>query len=180
MSDTERKAVYRITIRGTVDQVWRELTRTDRPQYAMFNSVMHFDRLAAGGQLRMRSPNGKYTGVAGTFIEVSQPVRLSHTLRFTNYDDPECTIVYDLKETPDGVEVTLTVEDLPTGTKSEKQLEQGGPFIVKNLKATVETGRPTLGARILFAFFKLLAPLNPKSTLSDNWRLPGESRRPTG
>jgi len=173
MSESERKAVYRVKIRGTVDDVWRELTRTDRPQYAMFNSVMHFNALAAGGQLRMRSPNGKYTGVAGRFVEVTRPVLLSHTLRFTNYDDPECTIVYDLKEIPEGVELTLTVEDLPTGTKSEKQLKQGGPFIVKNLKAVVETGRPTLGARLLFVLFKLLAPFNPESTRSENWPLPG-------
>jgi uncharacterized protein YndB with AHSA1/START domain len=173
MSETERrdKAVYRVTIRGTVDQVWQELTRTDRPQGAMFNSMMHFDVLAAGGQLRMRSPNGKQTAVAGTFIEVREPVRLSHTLRFTSYDDPECTIVYDLEEVAEGVELTLTVEDLPTGTKSEKQLKQGGPFIVKNLKAIIETGRPTLGARLLYLLFGLLAPLNPKSTRSENWPL---------
>ncbi len=172
MTEAADKAVFRITIHGSVDDVWQELVRTDRPQGAMFNSRMERDRLAPGGQLRMRSPNGKYTAVAGEFIEVEQPVRLSHTMRFTNYDDPECTVVYDLREVETGVEVTLTVEKLPLGTKSEKQLRQGGPFIVKNLKAIVETGKPTLGARLLYVLFALMAPLNPKRCRSVYWPIP--------
>ena len=165
------KAVYRVTIRGSVDDVWRELTRTDRPQRAMFNSVMHTDRLAAGGRLRMRSPDGKYTAVAGEFVEVSEPVKLTHTMRFTQYDDPPCTVTYELAEVDEGVRLTMTVEDLPVGTKSEKQLRQGGDWITKNLKAIVETGKPTLSARMLHVVFRLLAPLNPKSTRSENWPL---------
>ena len=50
MSKTER-AVFEVFIRGTLDQVWSELTRTDAPQRAMFNSYLHTDRLARGAQL---------------------------------------------------------------------------------------------------------------------------------
>lgn len=170
-SEERDKAVFRVTIAGTVDQVWRELTRTDRPQGAMFDAQMHTDRLAPGGQLRMRSRDGRYTAVVGEFIEVKEPVRLAHTLRFTTLDDPPCTVQYDLEEIAEGVRVTMTVTEIPTGTKSEKQLLQGGPWILKQLKTIVETGRPTLLARVVYGMFRLLAPLNPARTRSENWPL---------
>ena len=163
MNESAKRAVFKVSIKGTVDAVWRELTRTDGPQRAMFNTVLHTDGVAPGGQLRMRSLNGKYTGVAGQYIEVEKPVRLSHTMRFTSSEDPACKIIYTLQETAEGVDLTLTVDDLPLGTKSEKQLRQGGAFITNNLKAIVETGKPTLGARLLFLLFKALEPLSPRA-----------------
>jgi uncharacterized protein YndB with AHSA1/START domain len=175
MEDEAKRAIYRVRIRGTVDAVWRELTRRDRPQWAMFNSMLHTDGLAPGGQLRMRTPNGKYTGVSGEYIEVVEPVRLSHTMRFTTSDDPACKVTFDLTEVEDGVELTLTVDDIPVGTKSEKNLRQGGKFIVDNLKAIVETGRPTFGARVLFVVFKLLEPFTPKRARTENWPLASRS-----
>lgn len=175
MSDRSKgqgeKAVFRVHIRGSVDDVWRELTRTDRPQWAMFNSVLHTDGVAPGGQLRMRSPNGKFTAVVGEYIAVERPVRLTHSMRFTTYDDPPCTVDYQLKEVADGIELTLSVTEIPVGTKSAKQLRSGGSFIVKNIKSIVETGRPTLGARTLFVLFRLLAPLNPERSRSEHWPL---------
>jgi uncharacterized protein YndB with AHSA1/START domain len=174
MTDSEDKldrAVFRVLIHGTVDDVWTELTRTDRPQGAMFNSRMETTGIEPGGQLRMRTPNGKYTSVSGRFIEVQKPVRLSHTMRFTDQDDPECTVIYQLKEVEEGVEVTLTVENIPLGTKSENNLRRGGEFITSNLKAIVETGKPTLGARMLYVLFKVMAPLTPKRCASVHWPL---------
>lgn len=168
-NDRSDKAVFRVRIRGTVDDVWRELTRTDRPQWAMFNSVLDTDGVAPGGQLRMRTPNGKFTAVVGEYIEVEKPARLSHTMRFTSYDDPPCTVTYDIEEEAEGVTLTLTVIKIPLGTKSAKQLRSGGSFIVNNIKAIIETGRPTLGARMMFAVFGLLAPFTPKRLHSDNW-----------
>ena len=170
MSPTET-AVFKVVIESTVDEIWQELTRTDGLQRAMFNSRMHTDGIRPGGKLRMRTPNGKYTSVAGEFLEVDTPVRLSHTFRFTSYDDPESEIIYDLKPVDGGVEVTLTVKDMPSGTKSAKQMKQGGVFIVNNLKAIVETGKPTLGARALYVLFALLAPFNPNRLRSENWPL---------
>ena len=168
MNDTER-AVFRIRIKGTVDDVWQELTRTDGLQRAMFNNRLHTDGIRPGGQLRMRSPNGKYTAVVGEYLEVEDKVRLSHTFRFTNYEDPECTVIYELQEADGEVELTLTTDNVPVGTKTAKQMKQGGTFIVNNLKAIVETGKATFGARMLFVLFKLLEPLNPKRVLSTNW-----------
>jgi uncharacterized protein YndB with AHSA1/START domain len=173
MSETER-AVFEIFIRGTIEQVWEELTRTEGVQRAMFNSRMHVDRLAPGGQIRMRTPNGKFTSVAGRIVEVTRPRRFSHTFRFTSYDDPPCKVTYELEEVEGGVTVRLVVDDMPKGTKTAKSMLQGGPFITKTLKAMVERGAPPLGTRALFVLFKLLEPFSPKSARSSAWPLERE------
>jgi len=173
MADTT-KIVSKVFIEGSIDDVWHEITKTDELQGAMFNTQLHTDGLALGGHIRMRSKDGKYTAVVGEILEFDPPHRYAHTFRFTSYEDPPCKVIYDLKEVDGGVEFTLTAEDVPVGTKTAKQMKGGSDFIVNTLKAIVETGRPSLGTRVLFRVFKLAAPFSPKSTLSDNWRLPGE------
>ena len=138
MTETER-AVFKVFIKGSIDQVWRELTKTDEVQKAMFNSRLDTPGLEPGAPIRMRSPSGKYTAVVGEVIECRMPVRYAHSFRFTNYDDAPCSVIYDLIEVESGVEFTLTVEDMPTGTKTAKQMKQGGRFIVNTIKSIIET-----------------------------------------
>lgn len=160
---------FRVTIHGTLEQVWNEITRSDEPIAAFFDSRMDVAALKPGSKLAMRTRDGKYTGVVGEIVEYEPMRRFSHTFRFTNFDDPECVVVYDLEEVDDGVAFTLTIEDLPAGTKTAKQMVQGGAMIVKTLKATIETGRPTLGIRMLYGMFRLMAPFTPKKCRSENW-----------
>ncbi len=162
-------SMFRVLIQGSLEDVWNEITRTDKPIPAFFNSQMHVGSLAPGSKLAMRSADGKYTGVVGTILEVVPLKRFSHTFRFTNFDDPECVVINELEEVDGGVQFTLTIENLPTGTKTAKQMVQGGPMIVKTLKAVIETGKPTRGVRALYVLFKLMAPLSPKKCLSENW-----------
>ncbi|MEM7166805.1 MAG: SRPBCC domain-containing protein [Planctomycetota bacterium] len=168
-SSLPKPAMFRVLIQGTVEQVWNEITKTDEPIAAFFNSRMDVGQLKAGSKLAMRTPDGKYTGVVGKVLEVIPHKRFSHTFRFTNFDDPECVVIYDLEPRGDEVQFTLTIESLPTGTKSAKQMLQGGTMIVNTLKAVVETGKPTLGTRMLFVLFKLMGPFTPKRCLSQNW-----------
>lgn len=161
--------MFRVLIQGSLDDVWNEITRTDEPIAAFFNNRMHVGELKAGSKLAMRSPDGKWTGVVGEVLEVVPRQRFSHTFRFTNFDDPECIVIYDLEEKDGGVQFTLTIENLPTGTKTAKQMVQGGTMIVNTLKAVIETGRPSFGTRMLFVLFKLLAPFSPKKCRSENW-----------
>ncbi len=171
--DAERagKAYFRIVIRAPVDRVWAELTRTDAVLPFFFNSVCHTTELGRGAPVRMRSKDGKYTSVVGEVLEFEPPYRYSHTFRFTNFDDPECIVHYRLKEVPDGTEFTLINENVPAGTKTEKYMTQGGTFITENLKAIVETGRPTTGGRIALTMMGLFAPFTPKRCRSENWPL---------
>jgi len=169
MIDDPRRAKFRILIRGTIDEVWQEITRTDAPIAAFFNSQLHVRKLAPGSKIAMRSPDGKYTGVVGEILELDPPSRFAHTFKFTNYDEPPCNVIYDLAEVDGGVQFTLTVEGMPPGTKTAKQMTQGGKMIVNTLKSVIETGRPSFGTRMLFFVFKLTAFMTPKKSLSENW-----------
>ena len=171
-----KASVFRVLIQGSLEDVWREITRTDEPIRCFFNSRMHVTALEPGSKLAMRSPDGKYTGVVGEILEMIPNQRFSHTFRFTNFDDPPCRVVYDLEERDGGVQFTLTIEDLPTGTKTEKQMLQGGTMIVNTLKSVIETGRPGFGTRLLFVLFKLMQPITPKRCLSEHWPVSGEAR----
>lgn len=163
--------VSKILIRGKIEDVWREITKTDEPQLAMFGAQMHRLALGPGSPIRMRTPNGKYTSVVGEILEVNPPYRFSHTMRFTAYDDPYCRVTYDLREVPGGVEFTLTSEGVKAGTKTAKAMTRGGDFIVRTLKAIVENGRPPLGTRLLYGMFSLLEPLSPARSRSERWPL---------
>ena len=166
------KLVSRVVIKGSIEDVWREITKTDEPQQAIFNAKMHRIGLAPGSPIRMRTPDGRYTSVVGEILEVDPPRRLSHTMKFTAHDDPWCRVTYELREVPEGVEFTLTSEDVVAGTKTAKDMERGGPFIVNTLKSVVETGQPSLGTRFLCVLFGILGPLvTPKRCRSVHWPL---------
>ncbi|HQZ44771.1 MAG TPA: SRPBCC domain-containing protein [Usitatibacteraceae bacterium] len=167
------KAVFRILIAGTMEAVFRELTKTGEPQGAVFNAVLTLDSpgLVRGRRMQMRTGSGRHAIVVGEVMELEAPTRFAHTHRFTQHDDPSCTVVYDLKKVDGGVEVTLTVENIPAGTKTETEMRRGGDFILKNLKAIVETGRPPLGTRLMYAMFGALEFVLPGRTKSENWPL---------
>ena len=167
-------SMFRVVVRGSLEDVWNEITRTDEPIAAFFNSRMHVAELHAGSKLAMRSPDGRYTAVVGEILEVVAMKRFAHTFRFTSYDDPECKVIYDLEEVEGGVQFTLTIEDLPTGTKTAKQMVQGGTMIVNTLKSVIETGRPSFGIRMLYTLFKVMAPFTPKRCYSERWPIDGE------
>lgn len=167
--------MFRVVIQGSLEHVWNEITRTDEPIAAFFNSRMHVGRIEAGSRLAMRSPDGKYTAVVGDILEVVPMKRFAHTFRFTSFDDPECKVIYDLEEVEEGVQFTLTIEDLAVGTKTAKQMVQGGTMIVNTLKSVIETGRPSFGIRMLYILFKVMAPFTPKRCLSEHWPIDGQS-----
>ena len=170
-----QKAVFRIVINGTMEQVFRELTKTGEPQGAVFNSMLTLGGagtgLVRGRKMQMRTPSGRYAIVRGEVVDFDPPRRFAHTHQFTQHGDPFCTVVYDLKKVDAGVEVTLTVENIPAGTKSAKEMIKGGDFILKNLKAIVETGRPPLGTRVMYAMFGALEFVLPAKSKSENWPL---------
>lgn len=163
------RARFSIFIRGSIDDVWHEITRTDAPIPAFFNARMDAPRLGPGARLAMRTPDGKYTAIVGEILEFDPPRRFAHTFRFTAYDDPPCRVCYELEEVEGGVQFTLTVTDLPAGTRTARQMQRGGTMIVKTLKRVVESGRPGLGTRLLYRLFDLLAPFTPKRCRSEHW-----------
>jgi hypothetical protein len=168
-----KKAVFRIVIDGTMEAVFRELTKTGEPQGAVFNAVLTLDQpgLVRGRKMQMRTGSGKHAIVVGEVVEHEPPRRFAHTHRFTMLEDPVCTVVYDLRKVDGGIEVTLTVEDIPEGTATQKEMMKGGDLILAILKAIVENGRPPLGTRAKYWFFGALEFALPAKTKSENWPL---------
>lgn len=170
MSETT-KIVSRVTINASLQEVWDTLTKEGEVLPFFFNSVLHTTTLAPGAPMRMRSADGKYTGVVGEVLELDPPHRYVTTFKFTNFDDPICKVTHELKEVDGAVQYTLISEEIQPGTKTEKQMKQGGEFIVKTLKGVVETGRAPLSSRLILTMISLFAWTTPKKCLSEYWPL---------
>lgn len=165
------KQVSRVIINAPVQQVWDTLTKEGDVLPFFFGTVMHTTTLGPGAPIRMRTPNGKYTGVVGEILEFEPPYKYSMTFKFTNFDDPVCKVTHELKEVDGGTEYTLISEEIPVGTSTEKQMAQGGQIITSTLKKYVETGKPTFMARFIMVMGKLTAFMTPRKCLSEHWPL---------
>lgn len=49
------EAMFRIVIHADIQRVWRELTKTDEAQGAVFNAWLHTSGLLPGGRMQMRT-----------------------------------------------------------------------------------------------------------------------------
>ena len=167
---TAPDAIYQVFIEAPIETVWAELVKTDEVLPFFFGSVCKITgELTIGSPIAMQTVNGKYRSVVGEVLEFDPPRRYVHTFKFTNYEDDPCTVAYDLKEVPGGVQFSLTTSNVPSGTKTEKDMAQGGELIVNTLKSVVETGRPAFGTRMLLTMIGLFQPFTPKASRSENW-----------
>ena len=163
--------VSRVVINAPIQHVWDTLTKKDEVLPFFFGTVLHTTTLAPGAPIRMRSPNGKYTGVVGDVLEFEPPTRYAISFKFTNYDDPICKVTYDLKEIEGGTEFTLTSSEVPAGTKTAGQMKGGAEIITACLKKICETGKPTFMARFIMFMSSMTAFMTPKACRSENWPL---------
>lgn len=172
MTDTEnRTLVSRVIINAPIQKVWDTLTKRDEVLPFFFGSKLETTELGPGAPIRMRTPNGKYTGVVGEILEFDPPHKYSMTFKFTSYDDPLCIVTHELKEIEGGTEYTLTSSQVPAGTRTERDMNGGGKIITACLKKMCETGKPTMMARFIMIMSSLFSFANPKITRSENWPL---------
>ena len=169
--DISPDAVFRIFIQADIQRVWRELTKTDEAQGAVFNAWLHTTGLAPGGRLQMRTGTGKHVLVVGEVIDFDPPHRFVHTHRFTQYDDPVCQVAYELKPVGSGVEVTLRVRGMPAGTRTAKSMQQGGDMILKIAEGDCGNRPAATGTRLMYAALGLLEFVLPRRTRSEHWPL---------
>ena len=169
--ESSNRIVNKIVIRGRIEDIWRELTKQGEPQAAIFNAWLHAQKLAPGTTLQMRTGDGKFVLVIGKVLEFNPPNRFAHTFRFTQYDEPECTVIYELKPLDDGVEVSLIVDNVPVGSRTAKDMVGGSTMILNTLKAVVETGQPAFGTRLMYWFMDRLTFVLPKRCRAEAWPL---------
>ena len=163
------KSVYKITIQASIEDVWHEITKSDEPIACFFGSVMDTPGLKPGAPIRMRTPNGKYTGVVGDILECYPPNLLSMTFKFTQLEEPPCIVTHQLKEVEGGTEYTLTNEKVEPGSQTEKYMTGGADFIIKTLKASVEKRPLPFKSKFILFMCKVTEPLTKKVALSVNW-----------
>ncbi len=167
------KQVYKVVINAPIETVWNTLVKTDAVLPFFFGSVCETKNgLKPGRKIRMVTPDRKIAAVVGEVLEFSPPYRYSHTMAFTQYEgEPASTVTYELKEVPGGTEFSLVTTNVPAGTKSQKSMAQGGPFIVQNLKALAETGKPAFSGRMVMMLNPLMGMMTPKRCRIENWPL---------
>ena len=126
------RQVYKVIIDAPIETVWNTLVKTDEVLPFFFGSVCETkDGLKPGRKMRMVTPDRKTAAVVGEVLEFSPPHRYAHTMAFTQYEgEAPATVTYELKEVPGGTEFSLVTTNVPVGTKTEKSMAQGGPFIV--------------------------------------------------
>lgn len=168
---TGHRLVSKIVIAGSQQAIWRELTKQGEPQAAVFNAWLHAQSLAPGQRIQMRTASGGKVIVVGEVLEFDPPHRFAHTFRFTQYDDQPCTVIYELRPVEGGIEVTLTVENLPVGTRTAKSMDSGSRSILETLKRVIETGRPSFGTRMMYALFDRMEFVLPKRCDATHWPL---------
>ena len=143
----------------------------------MFHTVLHSTGLKPGASYQMRTPDGRYVNTIGEILEYEPPTLLKQTVRFARYDDPPVTATYEIEDAPQGgVVLTLTLEDLPVGTKSGDGWtgSGGGAWIIKTIKRIVEDGHAPPSTRAMYKFFDVFSPVlaplaTPKRTRVENW-----------
>jgi len=165
------REIYKVLISAPIETVWSELIKTTSPRPFFWDSSWDANDIAPGNAYRLVSNGGKTVAVVGEILEMDPPHRLVHSFRLTSLGDPASTVTYTLKETDDGTEFCLVTENIPAGSKSEKSMASGANFIVKNFKAYLETGKVTIGARMMLAMYRIMAPMTPKSMSADKWPL---------
>lgn len=170
MTDSERQ-YFRIFINGKIEDVWKEITRTDGLQPCFFNMKMVTNGLQQGGKMQMRTADEKYVGAIGEILDFDPPKRYAHTFKFTNLDDPPCNVIYELEEKDGVVAFTMILENLTPGTKTAKQMTQGANLILKTLKSIVESGKIPFGMKMIYLISKLSAPFTPAKMKTENWPL---------
>ena len=167
------RQVYKVVINAPIETVWNTLVKTDAVLPFFFGAVCETkDGLKPGRRMRMVTPDRKFASVVGEVLAVSPPHRDSHHMAFTGYPgETASTVTYELKEVVGGTEFSLITTNVPAGTKSEKSMAQGGPFIVQNLKALVETGKPAFSGKMVGVVNALTGWMTPKSCRIEHWPL---------
>jgi len=166
-----KKQIYKVLIEAPIDRVWSELVNETNPRPFFWNGSWDTPDFAPGQPYRISANDGKMTPVIGRIVEMEPPHKLVTSFRLTNLPDDASTVTYLLEEKEGGTEFSLVTENIVAGSKSEKSMASGAEFITKNFKVYVETGRVSMGARIMLAMYAVMAPIAPKSMHADNWPL---------
>ena len=169
--DLGERRMWRVVIDAPIEIVWNTLVKTDEVLPFLFGAVCETDgEFAVGKPMRMVSGDGKLAIAVGRVLVFDPPHRFSHTISFTQVEgERPARTTYELRETPSGTEVTLISEAVPASKMGK--MAKSGPFIMDNLKAFIETGKPTFGGTVMMRVAPLVSLFASKRSRIVNWPL---------
>jgi uncharacterized protein YndB with AHSA1/START domain len=167
----QKRQVWKVVIEAPIEVVWGTLVKTDEVLPFLFGAICKTESgLQAGRPMRMVSRDGKYVIAYGEVLEFSPPTRFSHAINFAMAsDEPPARTTYELREVAGGTELTLISEAL-AATKTAK-MARSGQFIVDNIRAFIETGKPTFGGRLMLMMSPIMSLLTPERCRAEEWPL---------
>ena len=170
-TDGMERRMWKVTIAAPIDLVWSTLVQTEKVLPFLFGAICETRTgLQPGAKMRMVSADRKRAMVVGEVLAFSPPHLFSHTTAFTQVtgEAPGRT-TYELKEIAGGTELTL-ISEAVAGSKTAR-MAKSGPFIVNNIKALLETGKPTFAGRLVMLLNAIFGGLMPRVTHVENWPL---------
>ncbi|MFF3488365.1 ArsR/SmtB family transcription factor [Streptomyces sp. NPDC002701] len=136
--------VYVTYIAATPEKVWDALTDADLTAAYWGHSNVSED-WRPGSRWEHRRTDGSGTAdVVGTVVESERPTRLVATWAAPEDEgkaDKHSRVTYDIRPHGNIVRLTVTHEDLADEV-AVKEVSQGWPAVLANLKSLLETGSP--------------------------------------
>jgi uncharacterized protein YndB with AHSA1/START domain len=149
-----KRQMWKVLIAAPIETVWNTLVKTDEVLPFLFGSVCDTENgLQAGKPMRMVTRDGRHVIAYGEVLEFTPPTRFSHAINFAMASE----------------ELTLISEAIE-GTQTAK-MAKSGSFIVANLKAQAETGRPALSGRLMLMMAPLSGLFTPSRCRAELWPL---------
>ena len=166
-SNTLPDHIVSIFIEAPVERVWDEITKTDRTQKAVYNTVLE-GQIKAGSRVRYYSPDKKRVFVVGEVLEVEAPRIFSHTYWFTMWKSgPPTKVTWELEEEQGGCRVTITHTGWTKDHEARDKTGAGWQEILALLKQEIETGTIPVKTRILYAVMGMFMFMMPKTTTKE-------------
>jgi uncharacterized protein YndB with AHSA1/START domain len=129
---------YTVYIGRPATDVWSALIEKSQvDQYYL--APLHSLELHTGGRISYGMDREL---IAGRVVELSPPIKLAHTFRFCNSDEPESTVTYTI-ERIGGEMCVLHLSHDGFGPRSQSYSDvcHGWPVILASLKTVLETGK---------------------------------------
>jgi uncharacterized protein YndB with AHSA1/START domain len=135
--------VYVIYIAAPAEQVWKALLDGEfTRQYWEHENVSAW---TPGSPWEHRPTGGAgNVTILGEVLEASPPNRLVITWAEPSdriRKDRHSRVTFDIEPVADMVRLTVTHEDLESGSEMERRITQGWPRVLSSLKSLLETGR---------------------------------------
>jgi len=132
--------VFSVLIDADRETVWRAITDSAIVTQWFYENTIR-SSWTFGSSIQYLGDDGE-VDIDGTILEISAPHRLDMTFNavWGNYREPDAGghVVWELNEENGATSVILTHYDLIEGSETEQEVTPGWPYLLSELKKTVE------------------------------------------